>query len=63
MAIFTVFRQFRVEVSRPVEAVNFAEAESKMRSLPAQKFFKMAPGAELSDWDDLPGASIHEERE
>ena len=63
MPTFTVFRVFRAEVSRPVEAADFAEAAQKAKALKLERFLRTSPGAELLDWDDIPGMSIHEESE
>jgi len=60
---YTVCRRFSVEASRQISAESFAEAETKAKALRADRFFRAAPGADLCDWDDLDGMSIHEERE
>lgn len=63
MKTFTVFRRFSVEIQREIEAENFGDAEQKARALKFEKFVKVVPGAELLDWEDLPGMTICEERD
>lgn len=63
MKTYTVYRTFKVEASRQISAENMAEAELKANQLKADRWFKAAPGAELTDWDNLTGTMIAEERE
>lgn len=60
---FTVYRRFAVEVSRVFSAETMAEAEQKALALPTARFIRQAPGADLCDWENLSGTSVHEERE
>lgn len=63
MKQYTVYRRFGVEVSRQVVADNFSEAVSKAEQLKLDRWMKIAPGAELCDYDNLSGTTVCEERE
>lgn len=61
MKRFTVSRKIEVEISRQIEAENFGDAEVEAKALKLDRLVKVAPGADLVDWNDLPGMWIIEE--
>lgn len=63
MKTYTIYKRVAVEVSLDISAETFAEAAEKLKTLKLDRFVRAAPGAELVDWGDLSGSSIHEERE
>jgi hypothetical protein len=60
---YTLYKRITIEVTRTIEAENFPEAYVKLSAMRHDRFFRVAPGAELMDSENAGGDSIHEERQ